>query len=509
MAERKITTNTFGEGLIMDFAPDNTPNTSLSNALNATLLTYNGNEMSLQNDMGNGRVESAYLPEGYIPVGVCEFGDIIYIASYNPLINKSQIGCFPSPERNISNKEISDLNTTFSSDELAKDGTIVNSNIKKIIFGNKNIGPGDKFIISWGQTGKQNKNYISNFGNTSQSFAEGESYWPKLVKLHIVSIQDDGKLIYLDNDVQWYPTNTKNIDEEQYEDPKSDINNSFPISTEEFLDKDGTMKDLHNLDEYRHALNCQYSIFQQKVSGKLGILLELESINNFNCGHKIFRRKYKIKEGEKEKEEEVFDIYFSASWDTDNYNINPSGIIITKSTLKNMSLVSSEGSGENITNYKDYLTVSKDKDKEPDRDRMIEFTRLYKLEEPGNTYEEFKNNSYYTKVKNYLSFYVPGSIEYKDIPELSMDLSVLGKVEKPIGPAPGKKSSKTLTNNTNNPNIEKPLRTIYNYRPLIKNLLRAYVVKDDCKVPMTITKEYEETKEDKKIKKSITLGAYY
>ena len=173
--------------------------------------------------------------------------------------------------------------------------------------------------------------------------------------MHIVSIQDDGKLIYLDNDVQWYPTNTKNIDEEQYENPKSDINNSFPISTEEFLDKDGTMKDLHNLDEYRHALNCQYSVFQQKVSGKLGILLELESINNFNCGHKIFRRKYKIKEGEKEKEEEVFDIYFSASWDTDNYNINPSGIIITKSTLKNMSLVSREVSGENITEYKDYL----------------------------------------------------------------------------------------------------------------------------------------------------------
>lgn len=507
MAERKITTNTFGEGLIMDFAPDNTPNTSLSNALNATLLTYNGNEMSLQNDMGNGRVESAYLPEGYIPVGVCEFGDIIYIASYNPLINKSQIGCFPSPERNISNKEISDLNTTFSSDELAKDGTIVNSNIKKIIFGNKNIGPGDKFIISWGQAGLNNKNFISNFGNTLQSFAEGESYWPKLVKLHIVSIQDDGKLIYLDNDVQWYPTNTKNIDEEQYDDPKSDINNSFPISTEEFLQNDGVLNDLHNLDEYRHALNCQYSIFQQKVSGKLGILLELESINNFNCGHKIFRRKYKIKEGDEEKEEEVFDIYFSASWDTDNYNINPSGIIITKSTLKNMSLVSNEGSGENITHYKDYLQVPKEGEGERDRDRMIEFTRLYKLEEPGNTYAKFKEKSYYTQVKNYLSFKVPGSIEYKDIPELSTDLSSL-RTESAT-PAPGKKSSKALTNNTDNPNIEKPLRTIYKYRPLIKNLLRAYVVKDNCKVPMTITKEYEETKENKKIKKFITLGAYY
>lgn len=483
MAERKVTTNTFGEGLVMDFAPDNTPNTSLSNALNATLLTYNGNEMSLQNDMGNGRVESAYLPEGYIPVGVCEFGDIIYIASYNPLINKSQIGCFPSPERNISNKEISDLNTTFSSDELAKDGTIVNSNIKKIIFGNKNIGPGDKFIISWGQEGLNNKNFISNFGNKTCSFAEGESYWPKLVKLHIVSIQDDGKLIYLDNDVQWYPTNIK--------DSNSNSDNAFPISTEEFLDENGTMKDLHNLDEYRHALNCQYSVFQQKVSGKLGILLELESINNFNCGHKIFKRNSPT-------EGEVFDIYFSASWDTDNYNINPSGIIITKSTLKNMSLVSNEGSGENITHYKDYLQVPKEGER--DRDRMIEFTRLYKLEEPGNTYEEFKNNSYYTKVKNYLSFYVPGSIEYKNIPGLSMDLSVLGKVDVavPIGPAPGKKSSKTLTNNTNNPNIEKPLSIIYNYRPLIKNLLRAYEVKDDCKVPMTI-----------KTKDSTTLGAYY
>lgn len=500
MAERKITTNTFGEGLIMDFAPDNTPNTSLSNALNATLLTYNGNEMSLQNDMGNGRVESAYLPEGYIPVGVCEFGDIIYIASYNPLINKSQIGCFPSPERNISNKEISDLNTTFSSDELAKEGTIVNSNIKKIIFGNKNIGPGDKFIISWGQAGINNIDRISNFGNSDMTLKENENYWPKLVKVHIVSIEDSGKITYLDNDVHWYDNEGEIKNNNEDTNPKH-REGKFIISQETFLQDDGATKDLHNLDEYRHALQCQYSVFQQKVSGKLGILLELESINNFNCGHKIFRRKYKIKEGEKEKEEEVFDIYFSASWDTDNYNINPSGIIITKSTLKNMSLVTSEGSGDNIN----YLLVPKNKERK--RDRMIEFTRLYKLEEPGNTYEEFKNNSYYTKVKNYLSFHVPGSIEYEDIPELSTDLSSLKTGSTIL--APSKKSSKTLTNNTNNPNIEKPLSIIYNYRPLIKNLLRAYVVKDDCKVPMTITKEYEETKEDKKIKKSITLGAYY
>ena len=80
--------NTFSEGLVMDFSPDNTQSSTLTSALNATLLTFNGNEMALQNDMGNGRVETAYLPDGYVPLGTCEFGDIIYVVSYNPLTNK-------------------------------------------------------------------------------------------------------------------------------------------------------------------------------------------------------------------------------------------------------------------------------------------------------------------------------------------------------------------------------------------------------------------------------------
>jgi hypothetical protein len=40
--------NTFGDGLVMDFVPDNTQATFMTSALNATLLTFNGNEMSLQ-----------------------------------------------------------------------------------------------------------------------------------------------------------------------------------------------------------------------------------------------------------------------------------------------------------------------------------------------------------------------------------------------------------------------------------------------------------------------------
>lgn len=100
---KKQAINQFNKGLIMDVNPLMTPNDALTNALNATILTFNGDEYVLQNDMGNGRVHSAKLPSGYIPMGVTSFGGIIYIASYNPLTNKGQIGSFPSPQRNFEN----------------------------------------------------------------------------------------------------------------------------------------------------------------------------------------------------------------------------------------------------------------------------------------------------------------------------------------------------------------------------------------------------------------------
>ena len=43
--------NTFNEGMVLDNHPLMTPNTVLTDALNATLVTMNGNEMVLQNDM--------------------------------------------------------------------------------------------------------------------------------------------------------------------------------------------------------------------------------------------------------------------------------------------------------------------------------------------------------------------------------------------------------------------------------------------------------------------------
>lgn len=89
----------------MDFSDYTVNSQMLTSALNATILTFNGNENMLQNDMGNARVDEAFLPAGFVPVGMKSFGGIVYVASHNPLTKQSQIGCFPSPERNVSSDE--------------------------------------------------------------------------------------------------------------------------------------------------------------------------------------------------------------------------------------------------------------------------------------------------------------------------------------------------------------------------------------------------------------------
>lgn len=112
---QKETTNTFAKGLISDLNAIATPADSLTDAKNATFLTFNGNEMSLQNDMGNTKLiykytdleggetsEPVALSEGFIPVGVKENGGIIYILSMKPdnegKCAQVEVGSFPGPE---------------------------------------------------------------------------------------------------------------------------------------------------------------------------------------------------------------------------------------------------------------------------------------------------------------------------------------------------------------------------------------------------------------------------
>lgn len=144
--------NTFTNGMVMDLHPLTTPNNVLTNCLNGTYITYNGNEMILQNDMGNGRVETAKLPAGYIPVGVVSHGGIIYVASYNPIEQMSQIGCFPSPERNISSEDTGMQAVGFTpGDDLVEE--ILGKKYLKEAPVRKNVAlqeihPGDQFMVA-------------------------------------------------------------------------------------------------------------------------------------------------------------------------------------------------------------------------------------------------------------------------------------------------------------------------------------------------------------------------
>lgn len=86
-------TNEFKDGLNLDLHPIVTPNTVLTDNLNGTFITYNGNEFCLQNDRGNKWVTN--LTEGYTPIGIKEHNGVLYIVSVNG--DKTEVGTFPSP----------------------------------------------------------------------------------------------------------------------------------------------------------------------------------------------------------------------------------------------------------------------------------------------------------------------------------------------------------------------------------------------------------------------------
>jgi len=64
--------NQFNGGMIKDIEPLMVPNTVMTDCLNGTLITYNGNEFALQNDMGNYGFKNGALSNGFVPVGMKE-----------------------------------------------------------------------------------------------------------------------------------------------------------------------------------------------------------------------------------------------------------------------------------------------------------------------------------------------------------------------------------------------------------------------------------------------------
>lgn len=127
--QTKITqTNTFSGGLSLDTPISSTNSNVLTDCINGALITYNGDELLLQNSRGNIRVENSALPMGHIPISMESHAGILYIVSYNPDTNETEIGTYPSPKyinnfnksENFINYNIDDVSVYFP-EELVSD----------------------------------------------------------------------------------------------------------------------------------------------------------------------------------------------------------------------------------------------------------------------------------------------------------------------------------------------------------------------------------------------------
>lgn len=271
--KKSTTTNTFQEGMIMDFNPLVVPEGSLTKCLNGTIITMNGNEYCLQNDMGNGRVETAYLPEGYIPLGTTELGGIIYIVSYNPLIDKCQIGSFPSPERNITTDELGESNKILKINQFYGSDDFIITPIVRIDLTDKELNPGDKFLIAC--------NSLTDDISARNNIDFNPDKNPRYLKFNVVSINENGKATNLNNTLVW---------------------------NEGYYLKNGTLSKTEgspDLDEYRDFIKSNYCVFSE-TSGQLAILAELECINTFSVFWDV------VENGDN------WNFYFFYNWTYDN-----------------------------------------------------------------------------------------------------------------------------------------------------------------------------------------------
>ena len=169
-------TNQFTKGMQLDTHPMVQSNDTLTDCLNGTLITMNGNEVILQNDMGNRRIDKAFLPSGYQPVGMKEYGGIIYVAAYNPITNKSQIGSFPSPQKKLSSQDTNNGRFDFNTFTKIENGSNVEEDsvlgIKVIksdsfmipLTNNLNLRAGDKFAV-YSEGLSDLENLLTNYNN--------------------------------------------------------------------------------------------------------------------------------------------------------------------------------------------------------------------------------------------------------------------------------------------------------------------------------------------------------
>jgi hypothetical protein len=200
--------NTFSNGMIMDLNPLSTPRDVLTDCLNGTIITYNGNEFVLQNDQGNAQVGTANLSPGFIPIGMKEYGGIVYVASLNPETQLCEIGSFPSPKTDFSTTDFNNIGTAnFNTSDFiidVGDDTIKERTVKNLKLFEPQVlqlHPGDLYVVTYTVVAPNPLvpgNQITDT-TTYNNFISQDPANRKLFKLVFSKINNNNNLVPLQN----------------------------------------------------------------------------------------------------------------------------------------------------------------------------------------------------------------------------------------------------------------------------------------------------------------------
>lgn len=252
--KRENVTNTFSKGMVSDITPIQTPDKVYTSALNATLTTFDGEELAIQNDKGNVKIEGAKLPSGYIPIGSTELGGIIYIVSYNPISKNCQIGSFPSPEDGSTYSKNDTItiaspehfyNSSTEWRNIEKGGYSKEDDIKHTeyiytLMNDYTLSPGDKFYLY------TNDLPISNLYDTSKKTAKN------YLKLIPCVIDSNNRVIEMVNLIPY-----------EVEDTKTKLLYNSYVNTQS---------------------EGKFQVFRSNYSGKLALKVQLISPTSFDVG---------------------------------------------------------------------------------------------------------------------------------------------------------------------------------------------------------------------------------
>ena len=274
-------TNTFTGGMQKDLHPMITPPNVLTDALNATIVTMNGNENILQNDMGNAKIESAYLPSGYVPIGMKEHGGIIYIAAYNPLTKKGQVGSFPSPKRNIDKDESGqppiDLFEIFN--DTINNDTSNNDNRKELksfsrkfsIFNKLVLHPGDKFSLYADLSSV--KGFLSNYDTWQASSSEEDLNKKNLISLDFAVSDVNNNLRIITESLKRFDSSNNVIDFDE------DATQLEKLNTGYFIQNIASDASPTEKERAKKAVNT----FNSRVAGNCYLLETINTVNSIEC----------------------------------------------------------------------------------------------------------------------------------------------------------------------------------------------------------------------------------